>query len=120
MAARRTILVVDDEPMVRQIYRRVLTDAGYEVVEASSGPDALSILAADTGSVAMVITDWQLAEETSEALITYILALRPPLPVVCVSGSIGDGVLPVRVLAKPIDRTTLLAVVAQELSLAGG
>ena len=41
--AKRTILVVEDEPTLRALVRRVLERAGYEVVEASSGLAALQM-----------------------------------------------------------------------------
>jgi CheY-like chemotaxis protein len=39
-----TVLVVDDEPVVRAIVSRLLTEAGYRVLTAMSGPDALQTL----------------------------------------------------------------------------
>ncbi len=50
----RTIMSVDDSPSARQMVCFTLKDAGYEVVEASDGKDALNKL---DGSVDMIITD---------------------------------------------------------------
>lgn len=42
---RRQVLIVDDYPGARYLWSRILSDAGYEVIEASSGTDALRIAA---------------------------------------------------------------------------
>lgn len=50
-----TVLVVDDEPDVRLVARLVLTSAGFDVVEASSGEEALTLLDADPGPDAVLL-----------------------------------------------------------------
>jgi len=50
-----TVLVVDDEPDVRLVARLVLTSAGFEVLEASSGEEALHLLDADPSPDAVVL-----------------------------------------------------------------
>ncbi len=41
---RKTILVVDDEEMIRSLIKRIMQDAGYDVITAANGEEALSIL----------------------------------------------------------------------------
>jgi PAS domain S-box-containing protein len=52
-----TILVVEDEPEVRQILVQALTGFGYRVYEAADGVDALTLLRAETGRIELVLTD---------------------------------------------------------------
>lgn len=52
---RKRILIVDDSPSVRQVQRHVLSGAGYEVLEAVDGADALARLAGVTAH--LVLTD---------------------------------------------------------------
>ena len=50
-----TVLVVDDEPDVRLVARLVLTSAGFDVLEASSGEEALALLDEDPGPDALLL-----------------------------------------------------------------
>jgi signal transduction histidine kinase len=54
---RQTVLVVDDEPPVRTGTRRILERAGYKVIEASNGADALSIFDAHCTAIGLVVLD---------------------------------------------------------------
>ncbi|MGE3166591.1 MAG: response regulator [Planctomycetota bacterium] len=56
----RTI-VIDDSRAIRSILRRILTDLGFEVLEAGNGKEALSTLAA-SGPVELALVDWNMPE----------------------------------------------------------
>lgn len=58
-----TVLVVDDEPVVRAIITRLLTEAGYRVLTAMSGPDALETLRT-SGPVQVLLTDLRMPQMT--------------------------------------------------------
>jgi CheY-like chemotaxis protein len=86
MSEPLTVLVVEDDAMVRDIIVTELADAGFAVIEAPSGDDALVILQRET-SIDVLFTDirmpgdldgWDLAERARE--------LRPKLPVIYASG----------------------------------
>lgn len=88
---RPLLLVVEDEPLVRELIVLELEDAGYDVVEAEDGPTALAILH-DRPSVSLLFTDirlpggltgWDIAERAR--------ALRPDLPVIYTTGYSSDG-----------------------------
>jgi CheY-like chemotaxis protein len=53
----KTILLVEDEPGVRNVARRVLEGSGFSILEAASGDEALDIFAANAGRVDLVVTD---------------------------------------------------------------
>src|SRR5437016_1059638 len=55
---RETILLVDDEKALRKLGKRVLTDAGYRVLEASDGAMALRVAAEEVGEIDLVLTDF--------------------------------------------------------------
>jgi CheY-like chemotaxis protein len=57
---RMTVLMVDDEPAVRLVCRRMLEHAGYDVQEAADMPEALAMLA-EHGPVDVVVSDLQRA-----------------------------------------------------------
>ncbi|MEJ2182929.1 MAG: response regulator [Nitrospirota bacterium] len=63
-----TILIVDDSVSIRQLMTFTLRDAGYSVVEAANGPDALSKAA--SGDIDMVITDLHMPDMDGIELIT--------------------------------------------------
>ncbi len=67
-----TILFVDDDPATRAMMTRVLTDAGYEVLLASNGDEAIEIWEQERPS--MVVTDWLMPGTDGEALCRHIRA----------------------------------------------
>jgi len=81
------IIVVDDNPMIRDILYKVLKLKGYTVMTASSGQDAIKIL--HRNSIAVVITDVEMPEMSGEELLHKIKKLFPYMPVIIT----GDGTL---------------------------
>jgi DNA-binding NtrC family response regulator len=114
-AAAARILVVDDDPSIRFLCRVNLELDGYEVAEADSLESARATL--EEGDVAVVVLDVHLYGERSDALLAECHALRPPVPVVIVTGSAdvtqerlgeADAVLP-----KPFELGELLSTVSR-------
>jgi DNA-binding NtrC family response regulator len=114
-AAAARILVVDDDPSIRFLCRVNLELDGYEVAEANSLESARATLG--EGDVAVVVLDVHLYGERSDALLAECHALRPPVPVVIVTGSAdvaqerlgeADAVLP-----KPFELGELLSTVSR-------
>jgi PAS domain S-box-containing protein len=83
-AAAGTVLLVDDEPLVRASTADMLSELGYEVVEADSGADALALL--DMRVPDLVITDHLMPGLSGTDLALILAAERPGLPVLIVSG----------------------------------
>ena len=109
----RTVLVVEDDPSIRELVADLLADEGYAVLQAENGRQGLRLAREHTPSVIMV--DQVLPEMTGLEVLERLhaqLATRH-IPVILVSGlaqSIQDGDHGAdRVLAKPFDIDALLA-----------
>jgi CheY-like chemotaxis protein len=115
-----TILVVDDEPVIRELLVQVLRDEGYATVTAGDGVAALESL--ESGDIDLVLTDTMMPRLDGVALIRT-MRKRPVLntmPVVLLSAAgrpaldgMGDCVF----LPKPFDLTSLLAAVADAVAI---
>ncbi len=81
-----TVLLVEDEPMVRRVVGRALRDSGYVVEEAANGQEALDWLAASGASADLVITDLVMPEMGGRELATRLAERFPRLPVLFTSG----------------------------------
>lgn len=80
------VLVVDDDPMVRTVYRRILERAGYAIVEASDGPDGIEAFLADTACWAAVVLDLTLPGLDGRVVLDALRGRRPDMPVVVATG----------------------------------
>jgi CheY-like chemotaxis protein len=83
---RETILLVEDEEIVRAMLAEVLRGKGYTVVEAQHGPQAIDVAARFAEPIHLLITDMLMPEMTGWELSTRLLASRPELPVLYISG----------------------------------
>jgi PAS domain S-box-containing protein len=81
-----TILVVEDEDSVRRVTHRILTKAGYEVLIAADGEEALDICARPDASIDVLLTDVIMPGMLGPELARRAAELRPDLPVVFMSG----------------------------------
>ena len=90
-AGRATVLVVDDERGVREVARRALERAGYSVLLAEGGRDALE--AVRTHDVSAVLLDLTLAGESGEAVFAALREIVPATPVLAISGYAADHAL---------------------------
>jgi CheY-like chemotaxis protein len=80
------ILVVEDDEGVRWMTRRILMDAGYQVLEAADGKSALELMARDGAAVQLVVTDVVMPGMGGRALADELVRLRPGIPVLFTSG----------------------------------
>jgi signal transduction histidine kinase/CheY-like chemotaxis protein len=111
-----TVLVVDDDDDVRRMVERVLRRAGYTVITASSGPDAMARARGHSGAIDLLLTDVVMPGMTGQELIRELNTERPRMRVVFMSGyHQGAPIDPRRFVAKPFERATLLATVADIL-----
>jgi two-component system, cell cycle sensor histidine kinase and response regulator CckA len=81
-----TILLVEDDEMVRALARQVLERYGYEVLEAPSGSAALTAAEQHAGKIDLVIADVVMPEVSGRHLVDRVLQLRPNVSVVFISG----------------------------------
>jgi CheY-like chemotaxis protein len=111
---RGTVLLVDDEELVRATAADMLADLGYEVIEATSADDALRLV---DGGLApdLLVTDHLMPGRTGTELARVLKAQRPGLPVLVVSGYADiDGIAPdLPRLTKPFRQSDLAAAVAE-------
>ena len=83
-----TVLVVDDEAGIRAIARRALEEAGYHVLEASSGRAAIDLLAQGS-ALDLLIADLNMPGLGGNEMVRRIRTTRPDLKVLYVSGHIS-------------------------------
>jgi CheY-like chemotaxis protein len=88
-----TILVVEDEEVVRALACRGLREQGYTVLEARHGREALDRLAERRHPVDLVISDVVMPELGGRELGARLAALQPDLPILYMSGYTGDDVI---------------------------
>jgi two-component system, cell cycle sensor histidine kinase and response regulator CckA len=88
-----TVLVVEDEDGVRELLWKVLTGYGYTVLEARHGRDALSVALGYGHPVQLVVTDVVMPEMGAGQLVTELVAARPELKVLYISGYTDDEVM---------------------------
>jgi CheY-like chemotaxis protein len=99
-SGERTILVVDDDPDVREYATSVLEDLGYRVLVASDGESALSLLERD-GSVDLLFTDVVMPGLNGFEVARRAVAASPELKVLFASGYATDLTPAGRLLKKP-------------------
>ena len=121
-ASRRdaVVLLVEDDDAVRAATRRVLELAGYTVLEACNGLEALEKLDDATTPVDLVLSDVAMPEMNGRELARAIHERGDDIPVILASGyadpEYGDDVgARARVLQKPLDAATLTAALEEAL-----
>jgi len=88
---RETILVVEDEPIVRELVRAILRRAGYRVVEAASGAAGINAWREAGGRIDLVLTDVVMPGGMSGRELAELLQRQQPgLPVILFSGYSAD------------------------------
>jgi CheY-like chemotaxis protein len=115
-----TVLVVEDDGLVRAGISRLLQSEGYNVLEAPNGAAALELV--DGGDlIALVLTDLRMPVMDGRQLASALARRRPSLPIVVMSGFTAQ-LMDLRLvspqltfLAKPFRNDDLLAAVRQKL-----
>src|SRR5579872_3286323 len=115
--ARRRILVVDDDPTIRNILVQVLRLQGYEVEAASNGAEALERWSGDPERFDVLITDLMMPLMTGKELIERVRVLQPDVRVICLSATYSDTWLDLSVLfvPKPFSLRGIVALVKSAL-----
>ena len=117
-----TILLLDDDDAIRAAVLRLLKRGGYHVLEAPSGPEALAMARAYEGQLHMLITDVVMPETSGPRVAAEILAVRPDIKVLYVSGYAANAITQdgfdeatVAFLQKPFAPVALLAKIREVL-----
>jgi two-component system cell cycle sensor histidine kinase/response regulator CckA len=90
---------VEDEATVRSLAKRVLTQQGYRVLEASDGTVALRLAAGHVGEIDLVLTDVAMPNLGGRGMVEELRELSPGLRVLFMSGHPKDEVFPDRAVA---------------------
>jgi len=122
------VLVVDDEAVVRETVRLVLAQAGYEVIEASDGTQAMEVVrSGDNPSLLdAIILDLYMPKTHGQEVILYLRSKFPAIPIIVLTGkpdaadiirSLDEGVMDF--LVKPVHPDKMLASVAKAIERRG-
>ena len=93
LGAGETVLVVEDEADVRRMAVRSLSEAGYTVLEATGGEEALQIIIEAGDRIRVVVTDVAMPEMNGRELGDRVTGIRPRLPLVFMSGYTDEDVI---------------------------
>ena len=126
-AAGETILVVEHEPGVRRLAHQVLARAGYRVLEAADGLEAISLAGQYSGPIDLLLTDLVLPGVSGTAVADSLRRARPAVRVLYtsgysrethVAGRLAD--VPHQLLPKPFTRDALLLAARHALTALPG
>ena len=120
-----TILLVEDEAAVRALAKRILTQKGYRVLEASDGAIALRVAAGHVGEIDLVLTDVAMPNLGGRGMVEELRELSPGIRVLFMSGYAKEEIFPEKGIAdhtpylqKPFTSETLSAQVRAALGYA--
>ena len=115
--AQETILLVEDEPAVRQLFATALTRAGYKVIEARNGEEAVKLFDQQADAIDLLLTDMRMPYMGGADLAKELRTRKSDLRLICISGYPGSGGTEVSTdfLAKPFSRDEMLRKVRDVL-----
>ncbi len=115
------LLLADDEPALLSLFRKVLEQAGFEVVTATDGADALATI--QGGGIELLVTDIEMPHMTGLELLRQVRQQVPTLPVIIMTGGSALKTVPTAVglgvtqfLLKPVLPLQLVTTVRQVLA----
>ncbi len=118
-----TVLVVEDEAPLREVTKRIFARNGYHVITAGSGPEATEIVRGYQGEIHLLVTDVVMPHMLGKELAAEILAIKPDIGVLFISGYAqpvltSQGMLDpdAALLEKPFSEAGLMDKVAQVLN----
>ncbi|MBI4860264.1 MAG: response regulator [Candidatus Riflebacteria bacterium] len=124
--ATETVLLVEDESQVRELVLTNLEEAGYRVLQASTGEEACQIGLNHPGPIDLLLTDVVMPRMSGRTLAELLLRQRPLIRVLYMSGYTDDILAPhgvldpdASLLEKPFTTVTLMAKVRQVLESPG-
>lgn len=117
---KRTILIVDDEKVLRESLASLMEDEGFEVLQAGNGREALDVVMARP--VDLILSDVRMPEMDGEALLARLVQVAPETPVIMMTayGAVESAVAAMRTgardyLLKPVQFDDLLMKVERGL-----
>jgi DNA-binding NtrC family response regulator len=115
--SQETILLVEDEPAVRQLFATALSRAGYTVFEARNGEEAVKVFDQHADAIDLLLTDMRMPYMGGAQLAQQLRGRKETLKMICISGYSGSVASTVAsdFLAKPFSRDELLKKVREVL-----
>ncbi len=121
MKRAATLLVVDDEVQHRFMVARLLTDAGFQVVEAENGLEALRLVEEPGNDIRLVVTDIRMPVMNGYELADRLTRRPVPMPMIFLTGYRQSSVaLPGPVFMKPFSTAHLLEEIRRLLAKTSG
>jgi hypothetical protein len=118
-----TILVVEDEPAMREVTRRILSRSGYQVITAANGREAIQVATNYDGGIDVLVTDIVMPQMLGQEAAERIRALQPGVKVLFMSGytrgllgSKGIVAGDVNLIEKPFMEASLLTRLRQVIA----
>jgi len=114
-----TILVVDDNPEVLSAVSVILRNAEFHILKATNGPEAVELAHGFTGTIDMLLSDWNMPEMSGPALGRVLKLLRPDIHVMLMSGDNSGSIMILNYgwafLEKPFETNKLVSMVTDVL-----
>jgi two-component system cell cycle sensor histidine kinase/response regulator CckA len=111
----QTVLLVDDDSMVRDVVKEILESGGYMVMSAADGDEALEIYQRHASSIDLVVLDFNLPQKNGAQVVKELAIAQCNAPVLLMSGDLSDAqdsefdpAVEVIMLSKPFLPSTLL------------
>jgi two-component system, cell cycle sensor histidine kinase and response regulator CckA len=115
--SQETILLVEDEPAVRQLFATALSRAGYAVLEARNGEEAMKVFDEHGETIDLLLTDMRMPYMGGAELARQLRERKETLKMICISGygpSVATAVS-TDFLAKPFSRDEMLRKIREVL-----
>ncbi|MFZ0862651.1 MAG: PAS domain S-box protein [Candidatus Sulfotelmatobacter sp.] len=112
-----TILLAEDDVMMRRLTRKMLEEHGYRVLEAEDGKSALEVIGSGHATIDLILTDVVMKGMNGPELVLRLIESHPAMKVVYMSGYTGELVANqgidggIRLLEKPFTRADLLKTI---------
>jgi two-component system cell cycle sensor histidine kinase/response regulator CckA len=115
--SQETILLVEDEPAVRQLFVTALSRAGYAVLEARNGEEAVKLFDEHGAAIDLLLTDVRMPYMDGAELARELRERKESLKMICISGHDGSVAAAVSpdFLAKPFSRDEMLRKIREVL-----
>ena len=117
-----TVLLVEDDELMRQLTRQLLEEHGYQILEAKDGQTALEIASSHPGQIDLLLTDVVMRGVSGPELVSRLNGSRPAMKTVYMSGYTGELIARddiatqgIPLLEKPFTRAGLLQTLHQAL-----
>jgi len=124
LPARRegvTILLAEDDAIMRKLTRKMLEEHGFKVIETIDGQAALDAIAANHTHIDLALTDVVMKRMNGPELVLHLMNSHPEMKVLYMSGYTGELVADrglqggIRLLEKPFTRAALLKMIDEVL-----